>query len=219
MKDFIKNLITIILPVLFVGTSNTANARIMRDRVDIVENMHFYVGAGIGYSFYNLNNEFEYRAEFVNNGTVTRHSLGLSGPVVGVKFQSLYGFGLELGYSISEPLDMYGNQNGELSIRNVFLDFMNYIPLAIDLDDVKFEILAGVGIGHMAMREHGSIGALGADDGYKKYGLRAKVGGQYNIDNHWSVRGLVSYQKVGPRSGLNGINSAKVVSLDVIYVI
>lgn len=206
----------IILLLLF---ANSSHARLKRTRTDIVENMHFYVGAGIGYSFYNLNNEFEYRVEFVNNGKIERHAVEIFGPLVGIKFQDRYGFGAELGYNFLESLNITGINEGKLTIRNTFLDFINYIPIATELDDIKVEILAGFGIAHMAMREYGGVGALGRNDCYKKYGLRGKIGLQYNVDVNWSVRGLIVYQKVGPRSDLYGIDSAKSIGLDVIYVL
>lgn len=219
MKKFIQNIVTIHFIILLLIITNTAHARLKRTRMDIVENMHFYVGAGVGYSFYSLNNEFEYRVEFPNKGSVERNGVEIFGPVVGIKFQDRYGFGAEVGYSFHESLNIIGVQKGKLAIRNTFLDFMNYIPLATDIDDIKVEILVGFGLGHMFMKEYGSVGAVGQNDSYRKYGLRAKVGMQYNIDNHWSVRSLIAYQKVGPRSNLYAIDSVKSVSLDVIYTI
>ncbi len=225
MKKFMQNIFnTNILKINFLVFISlltiNANARIKPvTRIDIVDNMHFYVGGGVGYSFYNLNNEFEYKVEFSNKGSIERHSVEIFGPIIGIKFQDRYGFGAELGYSFHEPLNIKGSNKGKLTIRNNFLDFMNYIPIATQVDKIKVEILAGFGIGHMAIREYGSVRAVGEDDSYKKYGLRGKAGMQYNIDSSWSIRGLAVYQRVGPRSGLNSINSVKSVSIDIIYVI
>lgn len=207
------------LIILFLISSN-ANARLKPTiRKDIIENRHFYFGAGFGYNFYALNNEFKYKLARSNKGSMKRHALGNFGPVVGIKFQDKYGFGAELGYNFYQSLSILGTKKGKLLIRNTFLDFMNYIPLATEIDDIKVEILAGFGVGHMFMKENGSIGLMGNRNCYRKYGLRGKLGMQYNINKFWAVRGLMVYQRVGPRSGLYAINSAKSVNLDFIYII
>ena len=210
MKNFTRNtnksLLTASLVGLVVAVSGNANA-------DVVDNARFYVGAGLGYNKYNLSNDFKNKIESSpNKGSVKSKTGDILVPVLGVKFQENYG--AEFGYAFHNKLEFDGVKSGNLRIRNSFVDLMGYMPMTTQID-----LVGGLGIGRMTIKEKSSLGAIGTGSSYNKFGLRAKIGAQYSIDNNWGMRGLVGYQRVGDKSGKQAIKSMQSANVDVLYLI
>ena len=197
------------------------------DKVNIFDNMHFYVGFSIDSNRYKINGDFKYKAEIVNNGEIKIYSsdalLPIANafvPIIGIKFIDYFSIGAECGvYGFYQPIKIIGNISERLKIKNLFVDLMGYLPLATSGNTNKVEVIIGVGAGHMRIKEDGSLGAMGASDNYSKYGVRAKLGVGYNINNNWGIRGLIGYQKVGQIAGSYAIDSVKSINLDLIYLI
>jgi opacity protein-like surface antigen len=209
MKNFTRNtrksLITASLVGLVVAVSSNANA-------NVIDNARFYFGAGVGYNKYNLSGDFKGKIEGSNKGSVKSKTGDVLVPVLGIRFQENYG--AEFGYAFHNKLQFDGVKSGNLRIRNAFVDLMGYMPMATQID-----LIGGLGIGQMGIKEKSSLGAIGAGSSYNKFGLRAKIGAQYAVDNNLGVRGLVGYQRVGNSNGKHAIKSMQSANVDVIYLI
>lgn len=207
-KDHKKNLLASSLVGLVIAASSNANAN------NVLDNARLYVGAGLGYNKYNLSNDYKNRIENApNNGSVRKKAGNVLLPVVGIKFQENYG--VELGYVFHNKLEFDARQTTHnLHLRNFFVDVMGYMPVKSQID-----LVGGVGIGSINIKEKSSVNAIGNGSKYTKFGLRAKIGAQYAFDNNWNVRALVGYQKVGNQDGKQSIKSIQSGSVDFTYLI
>lgn len=202
-----KSLLATSLVGLVVAVSSNANAN------NVLDNARFYVGAGVGYNKYVLSNDYKNRVESsTNKGSVKKKSANVLLPVLGVKFQENYG--AEFGYAFHNKLEFDGNKSGNLRLRNSFVDLMGYMPMMTQVD-----LIGGLGIGRMTIKQKSSLNAIGNGTSYNKFGLRAKIGAQYAFDNNWNVRGLVGYQRVGDKDGKQSIKSMQSANVDVTYLI
>ena len=208
--------------LIFCGLIMHAEARLYQDPIDIIENQHFYVGAGVGYSIYSLKAELQEKIQPNKGGHLQRRSADVFTPFFGIRFRQKYSISLEAGYIFHQPLGIHpaSGAEGRLTVRNHYADFMIHLPLLVTLQGVRFDIPIGIGIGHVMIQEKESrLGIMGPQSSYSKYGLRGKIGIEYNFDDHLAVRFLAKYQKVGNRSGMEAIDSFKSVGTDVVWAI
>ncbi|MGD0466221.1 MAG: outer membrane beta-barrel protein [Gammaproteobacteria bacterium] len=205
-----KSFIATSLVGLIISFSNNANANVS----EMVDGARFYVGAGVGYNHYGIHGDFKKVIEnSTNRASVKVNSADFLIPLLGVKFKDY--FGLEFGYAFHNKLKVSGTNSGSLKIRNAFVDIMGYMPL----DSSPVDLLGGIGIGRMAMSGKGSAvqSAVGGD--YNKFGVRAKFGAQYNVDNNWGVRGLIGYQQIGHKDSHHALKNSQFANVDVVYLI
>ena len=205
-----KSLLATSLVGLTIAVSNNANANVS----DIVEGARFYVGAGVGYNHYGIQGDFKKIIEnTVNKASVKVNSADFLVPLLGVKFKD--NFGAEFGYAFHNKLKVSGTNSGDVKIRNAFVDIMGYMPL----DSCPVDLLGGLGIGRMVMSSSGSAVQTAMGGNYNKFGLRAKFGAQYNVDNNWGLRGLIGYQQVGHKDNHHAIKNSQFANVDVVYLI
>jgi opacity protein-like surface antigen len=179
------------------------------------EQSNFYVGAGVGYNRYGLSSAYTDKINAPpNKGKSKTRGSHVLMPLIGIKYQENYG--AEVGYTTQNKLSFDGNSGGHLRIRNCFLDLMGYMPLE---SKMPIDLVGGLGIGHMKIKEKSTINAVGNGGSYTKFGFRVKFGAEYLMDKNWSLRGLLAYQRVGHNDGKHAIKNMQTASLDVIYLI
>ena len=206
-----KGLIAASLVGLIITVSSNANAD--SGFSDIVEGARVYVGAGVGYNHYSLAGDFKNVINGNNKGSVKSKSADALLPIVGVKFRD--NFGLEFGYAFHNKLKISGKNSASVKIRNAFVDIMGYMPMASQID-----LVGGLGFGRVVITGDNSTAALAmGGTSYNKFGLRAKIGAQYNINDHIGVRGLVGYQQIGNKDCKRAIKNMQSANIDVMYLI
>lgn len=215
MKDYFSKLIAkkMLLASSLVGLTIATCGSVYASVAEIVEGARFYVGAGVGYNRYGIHGNFKKAVENNQQGSVKITSADLLMPVLGVKFKD--NFGLEFGYAFHKKLKATGGNSGNLKINNGFLDIIGYMPIGSS----SFDLIGGVGLGLMSMRSN-DTGIKNATGGnYNKFGFRAKIGGQYNFDDHFGVRALLGYQQVGHKDNKYALRNVQSANLDVTYLI
>ena len=155
--------------------------------------------------------DFLHRIETERNGRVSKRSADVFTPFLGIRFRQKYSISLEAGYIFHQPLGIHphNTNEGKLVFRNHYVDFAIHFPLSLTSRGIRFDIPVGLGIGHFSVKEKDSVGLMGSLDSYTKYGARAKIGVEYNFDDHLAIRVLAKYQRVGHRSGLYAVRSFK----------
>ena len=156
-----------------------------------------YVGADYTYSMR--------RMDTMAKEALVDHSVGAA-VVAGVKLNKWAG--LEAFYQITKPETNHIADGTKFHDRMQAygLDAIGYLPLGCDQ---KFELLAGLGIGEyeLKIREDGDV------EKFEGVGYRLTAGAQYNLDEHWTVRGTYRHVYVN-KMFLNDLNE---ISLGLRY--
>lgn len=202
----------ILLVSSVVGLTIASASNVHANVSEIIDGARMYVGAGVGYNRYGIHGDFKKIVEGTK-GSVKTKSADLLLPILGVKFKD--NFGLEFGYAFHKKLNVTGGNSGNLKIRNATLDIMGYMPIGAS----GVDLIGGLGIGRMSMNSDDTGVKAATGGNYNKFGLRAKFGGQYSIDNNWGVRAMVGYQQVGQKNNKHAIRNAQFANIDVTYLI
>lgn len=156
-----------------------------------------YVGADYTYSMR--------RMDTAATRALVDHSVGVTA-VAGVRLNKWAG--LEAFYQITKPeTNHLGATKFHDRMQAYGLDAIGYLPLGCDQ---KFELLAGAGLGEYEMKVRAN--SIRADK-FEGYGYRLTAGAQYNLDEHWTVRGTYRHVYVN-KTFLNDLNE---VSLGLRY--
>lgn len=123
--------------------------------------------------------------------------------LAGVRFTRC--LGVEIGYGAILKAKGTAQLNREATnkISNIYLDGMGYLAVAPNI-----ELIGSVGVGKIKSSAN-VVGASFQDIeniNQSKVGFRGGAGAQYNIDDSWSVRAMLRYQK-GYKSFLTGNTS------------
>lgn len=123
--------------------------------------------------------------------------------LAGVRFN--VNLGMEIGYGWIQKVTSNvaaGNQATN-KVKNAYIDLLGYLPVASQVD-----LLGEVGVGQlMSSATVTGVAVDNLDDMIKsKYGFRVGAGAEFNIDDNWSARGLLRYQK-GNKSFLTSLTS------------
>ena len=159
------------------------------------DDMNFYVGGDFGYNKLGYASDFkdEVTSDPINGKAKSKvPSFGL---LAGAMFHE--NVGAELGYTFYKKAKITGTGLNDEAIKlsNIHLDLLGYMPV-----DKNFELVGLVGFGRMRLKESGDANDNAINEKAKKMGFRLGAGVQYNIDNHFAVRGMVKYQKANLKS-------------------
>ena len=158
-------------------------------------NCKFYVGAGLDYAKYSLNQEFSSPpsgATFPYVRDIKKKGLGVLAPVVGMTFHE--NFGVEAGYSFSKAITGVIQTAATTSvpvkskIRNMYLDLVGFMPVLAG----QCDLIGGIGVGKITAKKDNSVTNI--DTIKNKLGWRVKAGVQYNVHTNVALRALVTYQ-------------------------
>ena len=198
------------------------------------DDMKFYVGGDLGYNKYKYGSNIKQDNDFLKNigASVTEKSKTPSfGVLAGLRYCE--NFGAELGYTFYKKvkynisfagIDVLNDSS--FKVNNMHVDLLGYMPIGND-----FELIGALGVGRTRTKADVSTNALGdaalamaGEDPIRpskinKVGLRAGLGAQYNIDEHFAARAMVRFQKVGKKSDMEVIKSMTSFNLGLTYTI
>jgi opacity protein-like surface antigen len=116
--------------------------------------------------------------------------------------------GLEIGYGFIFKVSGTAQLNRQATnrITNTYIDFMAYLPVA-----AKVDLIGTLGLGMLKSKANVSGATFNNLDALNNDQLGIRVGGgaQYNIDNNWSSRALLRYQK-GNKNFLKSLTSLSI---------
>ncbi len=116
--------------------------------------------------------------------------------------------GLEIGYGFIFKISGTAQLNRDATnkVTNLYLDFMAYLPVA-----AKVDLIGTLGLG--MLKSKANVANANFNDLPKlndnPLGFRIGGGAQYNIDNNWSSRTLLRYQK-GNKNFLKSLTSLSI---------
>jgi opacity protein-like surface antigen len=172
----------------------------------------FYLGGELNYSKHNYDQEFK-DSIATANGSIKSKVPGMS-ILAGARFYK--NFGLELGYTFLKAAKSTGNTNGNLKAKNAYLDLLGYVPIINQI-----ELVGTMGVGRMQTKETEDLNQDQFIERIGRTGLRIGAGAQYNIDNKWSARAMLRYQKVGGKgkdSNIGMIKNTTSLSAGIAYL-
>ena len=203
-------------PVIAAGVFGLAVAASGVASADYLDNIKFYVGAGLDYAKYGVNKDVK---NFLNQREVSikDKGMGVLVPILGVKFHE--NFGIEAGYSFNKKISMNDSagRTVSLKVRNAYVDLMGFMPV---VDQV--ELIGGIGLGKVMLKKGQGFDVSFADKKIQnKFGFRVKAGAQYNFTNNFGARALVTYQTAGNKlnkdSDVKFVKNMKSVGLAALY--
>jgi opacity protein-like surface antigen len=171
-------------------------------QADACDNIQSYLGGDLSYNKVRYGNNFKdgHKA----NGMPRSRGPGL-GVIGGIRYYENYG--AEVGFTmLREIKNNTSGASNNLRSRNAYLDLLGYFPVANQM-----ELVGSLGLGHMR-----TLGKL------SRTGARIGAGGQYNLDNRWSIRTMVRYQKIGGKakdSSAEIFKKTSSVNLSVFYLL
>lgn len=120
--------------------------------------------------------------------------------------------GVEIGYGFIFKVtsNVQNNRKATNTITNTYIDFVPYLPVA-----AKVDLVGNLGIGMLKCKANVSGATFNNLDSLNKAKLGIRVGGgaQYNINNNWSSRAMLRYQK-GNKNFLRSVTS---MSIGMLY--
>jgi opacity protein-like surface antigen len=216
-SDFMKKLVNFLKkPVIAAGVFGLAVASSGVASADYFDNVKFYVGAGLDYAKYGINKNIKNIANQVG-GSIKDKGMGVLVPILGVKFHE--NFGIEAGYSFNRKISLnFPQQTVSVKVRNAYLDFMGFMPVAD-----QCELIGGLGIGKLMAKKGQNFDNNFNNAKIKnKFGIRAKLGAQYNFNSNIGARALVTYQTAGSKidgSNVKVVKNIKSIGLAAVYTI
>jgi opacity protein-like surface antigen len=202
-------------PVIAAGVFGLAVAASGVASADYLDNIKFYVGAGLDYAKYGVNKDVKDTAKAVGV-SIKDKGLGILVPILGVKFHE--NFGIEAGYSFNKKISVnFPKESLSIKVRNAYVDLMGFMPV---VDQV--ELIGGIGLGKVMLKKGQNFDrAFSSDTKIKnKFGFRVKAGAQYNFTNNFGARALVTYQTAGSKLedvDVKFVKNMKSVGLAALY--
>lgn len=170
-------------------------------RAGEVSDFRPYVGIDLMRSVYSYNDDYDVGGGMALDGdAVLEDRLDGLGIHVGVRPHD--NFGLEMGYfrtrnesrnieagsTVGSGTIVTADFKTKVRVQGVTLDGLGYLPLG---EEEKFELIGTAGLSWS--KAEIKIDDYGDHD--SEFGFRIGAGGQYNIDAHFNLRGLIRYQR------------------------
>lgn len=171
--------------------------QIYRDEEPMINRIRPYIGLDIAAQKMKFGDKDEYMKDDEDK-FYKDSSKSISG-VIGARINQ--NFGIEAYYQKSseeeKTFDLGGGEKykGTLSFASYGVDFIGHLPI-----QQEFELLAALGLGQYDFETEDKYTGIGYSDKESKdfdsLGVRLGIGAQYNITDHFALRGMVRYVKM-----------------------